>query len=148
MNGSTHLAVGIAVGMAVAAPPGDWKSLAVAGAVGGLAGLLPDWLQINLPGVNRHVKGVTGHRGFSHWLWTACAVGYAPVLIEQASYSLPALCGYLSHIALDLLSGGCYALWPLPRITMAQIKCGSWMDKLFGAAGLLLIIAQIGGRLL
>lgn len=147
MNGPTHLAVGIAAGMA-AAPPGDWKSLAIAGAVGGLAGLLPDWLQINLPGVNKHVKGVTGHRGFSHWAWTALAVGYIPVLAERPFYAFPALSGYFSHIVLDLLAGGCFALWPLGRITLARIKCGSWMDEAFGAAGLLLIVAQIARRLL
>jgi len=147
MNGPTHLAVGIAVGMA-AAPPGDWQELAIAGAVGGLAGLLPDWLQINLPGVNDRVKGITGHRGFSHWVWTGLAVGYVPVLVERPSYGFPVLCGYLSHILLDLIAGGCFALWPLRRITLARVRCGSWMDKTFGAAGLLLIVAQIAQRLL
>lgn len=146
MHGVTHLswgvASGLAVGLAMQTGPGE---LAAAAAIGGLAGLIPDWLQINVPGVSSQIKGAFGHRGFSHWIWTPIAL----MFLAQMFYNTPAkatsslaaafLCGWLSHIALDCIADGAPALWPLKRVTLAHIKTGGKADRLFGGAGLIMI---------
>ncbi len=55
MQGKTHLTIGAAAGLSsaiVTTNNGDWQTLAVGTALGGLAGLVPDWLQINIPGAS------------------------------------------------------------------------------------------------
>lgn len=141
MHGATHLTAGIAAGVAVAGG-GDWRAVAVAGAVGGLSALLPDWFQFNLPGVNASIKGLAGHRGFSHWLWTGAALAW---LLYRVHPGLvwPFLAGYVSHIALDAFSGhGVPALWPW-RVHLASIPTGGWMDRLIGGAALVLALALL-----
>lgn len=142
MHGATHLswgiASGLAAGLAVGATPGE---LAAAAALGGLAGLAPDWLQINVPGASQQIKGMFGHRGFSHWLWTPLALMFVAQTFYNAPTSLVAafLCGWLSHIALDALADGVPAFWPFGRVTLAHIKTGGQADKLFGGAGLVMV---------
>lgn len=148
MQGKTHLTVGLAAGLAVAAPTATgWGALAVAAGVGGLAALLPDWLQINLPGVNRVIKGVTGHRGFSHWLWTGAALTWL-LLWPLGGWPLaaPFAAGYGSHLLLDALAGGVPLLWPW-RVTLARLKTGGRGDLWFGAAGLLIAVVLAAARL-
>ncbi len=145
MRGKTHLVTGISAGMAMA----DWtqpRNLAVCAAIGGLAGLLPDWLQINLPGV-KQIKGAFGHRGFSHWLLTAACSTLVLNSLSIAPGSLVAafLAGWVSHILLDAMSGGVPAFWPFGRLKLAEIKTGSSLDTLLGACvliglGLILVI--------
>lgn len=141
MQGSTHLTVGIAAGLAVA-PARDWQTLALSAALGGVAALVPDWFQVNIPGLSKRIRGIAGHRALSHWIWTAGLVALAltPIFGSGAFFSI--FIGYLSHIALDAVSGGCWALWPL-RLRLATIKTGSWMDTVFGASGLVLAGVQI-----
>jgi membrane-bound metal-dependent hydrolase YbcI (DUF457 family) len=143
MRGSTHLAAGATIGLAAAqvTSPGDWRALAAGTALGGLAGLLPDWLQVNVPGGSRLVRGAFGHRGLTHWLLSAGLAGYAAWLLWQPAFLSVAL-GWASHVLLDALSGGAPAFFPLPRLTLARVKTGSWMDYLFGGAGLALLVAQ------
>ncbi len=138
MMGKTHLAAGAAAGMAMARCAGlhDPAILALCTVAGGLAGLVPDWLQINLPGAGEQIKGLFGHRGFTHWLWSALAAGWlvyqvAPIAVAVAG---AVLAGWLSHLALDCLADGIPLLWPLGRITVAHIKTGSWMDRMVGGA--------------
>jgi membrane-bound metal-dependent hydrolase YbcI (DUF457 family) len=114
--------------------------MAVGLAAAGLAGLVPDWVQINLPGVNSVARGIVGHRGLSHWVLTALAVGGIARLAVPC-LALPILAGWCSHIIVDIFSGGVSALWPWPgRITLAKIKTGTWQDALIGAACLVLAI--------
>ena len=124
MKGSTHLLTGVAIGLVVARSRGLALPAAVGPvAVAGLAALVPDWLQVNLPALNQTVRGVFGHRGFTHWLLTAgmvylaCQRVYPPV-------ALFALAGWLSHLLLDALNPpGVPALWPLPwRVKLATLK--------------------------
>jgi len=146
MHGATHLtwgiAYGLAAGLALDASPGE---LVAAAALGGLGGLVPDWLQINLPGASGQVKGLFGHRGFSHWVWTPLAllfVGqmfYSTLATAPRSLLAAFLCGWLSHIGLDSLAGGAPAFWPFGRLTLAHIKTGGQTDRLFGGAGLVMI---------
>jgi len=136
MKGSTHLAAGLMSGVLAQAALGIeantlgalWPVLAT-----GVAALAPDWMQINVPGMNQIVKGLSGHRGFSHWLLTAMATWW---LLRSLlpNLALFVLAGWVSHILLDLFAGGVPALFPLPRITLANIKTGGKMDTLAGAA--------------
>jgi len=132
------MAAGLTAGLLVGAPtPGN---LTLATGIGGLAGLLPDWLQINIPGASKQIRGAFGHRGFSHWLWTPLAL----IFVAQAFYTAPVslvaafLGGWVSHIILDALADGVPAFWPFGRLTLAHIRTGGQADKLFGGAGLVM----------
>jgi hypothetical protein len=131
MTGLTHMAGGALAGAAMG---GDYRI-----AVAALAALAPDWLQINVPGGSSLARGVFGHRGISHWLITAVGVAAGMALISP-SLAIYVLAGWSSHIILDVLSNGAPALWPLPRITLARIKSGGWMDALIGGALLTLAV--------
>jgi membrane-bound metal-dependent hydrolase YbcI (DUF457 family) len=143
MQGKTHLMGGALSGLTVAYFLGNTepRQLAVAAITGAACGLIPDWLQINIPWINRNIKGATGHRGFSHWLLTACAVAWAVATLIPARSVSPWYClaGWVSHIALDAFAGGVPAFWPIGgRLTLARIKTGSKMDTLVGACCLVL----------
>lgn len=127
MRGSTHLAGGLLIGALIGPSP-------VGLAAAGLAALVPDWLQINLPGVNSVIHGVAGHRGFTHWLLTACAVDLA-VWLFAPQVALYVMGGWMMHILLDLFSGGTTLLWPVTtvRIRFGEIKTGSRIDIFIGA---------------
>jgi len=140
MQGKTHAAWGVAAGLTAGALAGaaSWQDLSACALVGGLAGLAPDWLQINIPGV-KQIKGMFGHRGFSHWLWTPILLAYAlyTFCIAPRSLSMAFFCAWGSHIALDALSNGVPAFWPFGRLTLAHIKTGARLDNLIGGAGLI-----------
>ena len=143
MQGKTHLVVGAAAGLAVGiyARPDDWLTVALAAGCGGAYALVPDWLQINIPGV-KQIKGMFGHRGFSHWVWL-------PLLLFALAWRLDpvlagaSLAGWLSHILLDSLSSGVPAFWPFGRLTLAKVKTGGRTDSLIGGAALI-VLAGLG----
>lgn len=135
MRGATHLAAGVAAGLAVARVQelAPLQSLAVVG-LASLASLAPDWLQINAPGLS--IRGVFGHRGFTHWLLSAGLAGLAISRLQLASWAgvplaLAALAGWSSHILLDAFNApGVPALWPLPwRLRLGQVKTGGTFDQ-------------------
>lgn len=140
MQGKTHLAVGAAVGAATAASTGNIETMAIAAAIGGLAGLVPDWLQINIPGASKQLKGTFGHRGFSHWLWAALLAAYAAQQVWEPAI-WPVLAGWCSHILLDALASGAPAFWPFGRLTLGHVRTGGALDTLIGAVGLIIIVA-------
>ena len=148
MRGTTHLLVGAAVGVAIGRVYDyDPKTVALCAALSGLAALVPDWLQLNIPGLNKTVKGVAGHRGFSHWLLTAVALYYAADAITPPGWwsQVPPwaiLAGYVSHIALDALNNpGVPALWPLPwRLHLAGMQTGGAFDRVLGVAAVALAV--------
>lgn len=142
MQGKTHLTVGAAAGAATAAATGDIETIAIAAAIGGVAGLVPDWLQINIPGASRQLKGTFGHRGFSHWLWAALGAAYAAHQVWEPAI-WPVLAGWGSHILLDALASGVPIFWPFGRITLARIKTGGKLDTLIGGAGLIMLICLL-----
>lgn len=147
MRGSTHLTAGIAVGLTVARARGadlDETVIMVVGA--GLASLVPDWLQINIPGLNRTIKGAFGHRGFSHWGLTALGIYLAmiadgPMIARNA---LPVALGWLSHLLLDSLNRpGIPFFWPMPwRLHLASVKTGARLDKIANAWLAIVAVAQ------
>ena len=144
MHGPPHITVGLATGLAVAAATGTRGPVQIAACAGiaGIAALAPDWMQINLPGVNRSIKGLTGHRGISHWVWSPLALSYlARSALNAPDWLLIAfLCGWLSHIILDAFSNGVPAFWPW-RLSLAKIKTGGRTDRLVGGAALVVSIA-------
>jgi inner membrane protein len=143
MQGKTHLTVGLAAGLAAGLALGesDPLTLAACAGVGGLAGLVPDWLQINLPGV-KQIKGMFGHRGFSHWLWTPVLIILLLQNVQNAQKGpiLAFLAGWVSHILLDAFSNGVPAFWPFGRLKLGHIKTGSKLDTFIGAAGIVAIV--------
>lgn len=144
MKGSTHLAGGLLAGALVLQASGAASpKLLLPAAIAGLAALAPDWLQINLPWINNVVRGVVGHRGFSHWLLTAVIVG-GMVRLLAPGLAAYVFCGLVSHIFLDMLSGGAPALWPWPgRIILANVKTSSALDTIIGAGCLVLALILI-----
>jgi len=147
MNGNTHAIAGVATGLAWARFAGaDVETTVIMAGAGAVAALVPDWIQINAPGLNRTIKGAFGHRGFSHWLLTVGALywllsQYAPL------YSTPVALAYLSHLLLDSFNApGIPAFWPFPwRLRIARFKSdGGFNNVLQFIAGLLAIWGVIG----
>ena len=137
MHGATHLTWGVCAGAATGAQFGsEWHAIALGAAVGGLAALAPDWLQINIPGASRQIKGAFGHRGFSHWLWTPLALAFLGRAIAPVSLVAAFLAGWVSHILLDALADGVPAFWPFGRFTLARVKTGGKLDRFIGGAGI------------
>ena len=143
MQGKTHVVVGSLAGMATALPiTDDLTTIAIYAGLGGLAGLVPDWLQINVPGASKQIKGAFGHRGFSHWLWTGMLAAWgARMLWEPAAW--PVLAGWLSHILLDALAHGVPVFWPFGRLTLGHVKTGGKIDSLVGGAGLVVLVGLL-----
>ena len=143
MHGATHLTTGLAAGFVIGVSMGetDPLTLAVCTGLGGIGGLIPDWLQINIPGASKQLKGTFGHRGFSHWVWTAliCAFALDSFLGSPRIVSKAFLGGWVCHILLDALAGGVPAFWPFGQLRIARIKTESDMDKAFGGAGIVLL---------
>ena len=92
------------------------------------------------------IKTFEGHRGVSHWLLTCLLVtaliyGYS---FDQAMFWLA---GYLSHLILDLLTGGgYYLLGPLPVLIGTSLtKNGEWLDGLVGRllVGVAMVLAAV-----
>lgn len=140
MKGSTHLAAGLAVGLVVARVQGaDIGEAAALAGVAALAGLAPDWLQVNLPGLNKTIKGAFGHRGLSHWGLAVIGV-YLVSLGIVPGLALAAAAGWGSHLVLDgFNSPGVPLWWPLPwRLHVASIKSGGRLD------GILTWVAALG----
>jgi membrane-bound metal-dependent hydrolase YbcI (DUF457 family) len=146
MQGETHLVVGLATGLtvALATDARDPVQIVACAGVAGVAALIPDWVQINAPGVSKSIKGITGHRGISHWVWIPLILSYlARSALNAPDWLLIAfLCGWLSHIILDAFSNGVPAFWPW-RLRLATIKTGGRTDKLTGGAALVVSIALI-----
>jgi len=143
MHGKTHAAWGAACGAAVAAAMINptWAGQAVA--MGAIGGLVPDWLQINVPGASKQIKGAFGHRGFSHWVWGPLFLMYwasQQYVVQGLNFALfLAFCaGWVSHILLDAFSSGVPAFWPFGRLSLAKVKTGGKGDKFIGGAGLVM----------
>jgi len=143
MHGATHAVWGAAAGLGAALiMQPDPAGLVTGTLTGAISGLVPDWLQVNVPGV-KQIKGMFGHRGFSHWIWTPLIIS---LLIISSSASMPSrmpvaafFCAWASHIALDAFADGAPAFWPFGRLTLAHIKTGGKVDRFIGGAGIVMI---------
>ena len=149
MQGSTHFMAGATAGLGIATLTGETSppNLALAAIVGGVAGLAPDWLQINVPGASRQLKGTFGHRGFSHWLWTPLLISWLVIstssLNLQNSLILAFLAAWGSHILLDAFADGAPVFWPFGCLTLGHVKTGGKLDTFTGGAFLVIFCALI-----
>ena len=130
MNGETHGAGAVASwSIAALFLQPDLPMLALGLPVAVIAAGFPDSWNPTLYFVK--VKTFEGHRGVSHWLLT-CLLTTA--LIYGRSFDLACfwLAGYLSHLVLDLFTGGGYYLFgPLPvMIGTSLARNGEWLDTL------------------
>lgn len=147
MHGATHAITGMAAGLGAATLAGEHNPirLGLSVVIGGLAGLAPDWLQINVPGASKQIKGMFGHRGFSHWLWTPLLISWLVVstsaLNPQNGLILAFLAAWGSHILLDAFADGAPVFWPFGRLTLGHVKTGGKLDKATGGAFLVVFVA-------
>ncbi|WP_122049677.1 metal-dependent hydrolase [Asaia bogorensis] len=124
MNGRSHIVLGLACGMTAAAAgyvPFTFASMGMAA----LGSLTPDidtersMLGCRLPWLSRLLSRWIGHRTATHSLAVPLLIGLAAVHFGGMSFLHSALgsflIGYASHIAGDLVTGGCWALYPLSR---------------------------------
>jgi len=124
MNGRSHIVLGLACGITAAAAgyvPFTFASLGMAA----LGSLTPDidtersMLGCRLPWLSRTLSRCVGHRTVTHALAVPLLLGLAAIhfggmgLLRSAMGSF--LIGYASHIAGDLVTGGCWALYPISR---------------------------------
>lgn len=131
MNGDTH-GVGSVAGWAIAThflqPSPDMAAIGLAVAV--LAGSFPDSVEVHLPWVR--LKSFEGHRGVSHWLLTAAVIAW--LLYRGINYDVAMywIAGHLSHLVLDLpTGGGVYLFGPLPiRIGTYAARNGGALERL------------------
>jgi len=133
MRGVTHLAGGLFSASLVClwSNTSDVQHMAAGLAVSGVAALVPDWVNVAIPGIR--IKGMMGHRGFTHWA-LMMAITSASVFAFQPGLALFWMVGYASHLVLDMLTKrGAPALWPLPtQISLMNIAEGSWLDTSYG----------------
>ena len=158
MRGSTHLAGGIVAatvaGVATSAPA---AALAVGLVVSSLASLVPDWVNVAIPGIR--VKGSLGHRGFTHWGLTALATsllvwsvakGWRLPFVGALPWWLYWCVGYVSHLLLDCLTErGAPILWPISaEVSLLPVKENGLFDKFLGATlvvvTVVLLVAHYG----
>jgi len=149
MTGRSHLLIGLAATVLACADHAlPWRlDVIVAGALGSL---LPDidtprsMLGARLSWVARPLNAVFGHRTVTHsavllavCVWLARHEG----VLAGAWGAL--LLGYGTHIAADMVSGGCQALYPVSRSRIAV-----WPHVRTGGAGEMALLVPILAGLL
>jgi len=147
MQGKTHAVIGGLAGASVALATGASLEYGLLySLVGGISGLIPDWLQINLPGASNQIKGCFGHRGISHWAWTPLTVALFLSSSFPSTLQWPFLAflgGWGSHILLDCFSGGVPVFWPFGRVVLGHVKTGEKLDSFIGGVGIVLLALTI-----
>jgi len=142
MIGRSHLVLGVACGLTAASAgwvPLSWPVVIAAG----LGALAPDldtersMLGCRMVWLSRPLSRMMGHRTVTHSLAVPIAAGWASWhYLGQAALdsALGAfLIGYVSHILADMMTGGCWALYPLSRNRLSlwpHAKTGSFREYL------------------
>lgn len=140
MIGRSHIVLGLAC--AVTAASADLVPLSLATlASAALGSLAPDidsersMLGYRLPWISRPLSRWVGHRTVTHSLvipaLLACLLVYTggPAILHSAWGGF--LIGYVSHILADLVTGGCWALYPLARGRLSfwpHARTGSFLE--------------------
>jgi inner membrane protein len=124
MNGRTHLVLGLAVGVAVAAAaPPDLATRAMIIVAGGIGGLLPDIdhpksiVSGYLPGVGGAVRLFASHRGPTHSLFFLLTLLALLFAINAPQWVVAAGAGgFISHLLADMATvAGVPVLLPISR---------------------------------
>jgi len=128
----------------IAGPFGANRFMALVGGVGLL--YFNNHFQIHpvltLIGLVLLISAVIKHRGFTHSIFGALAVGYGIFMLQSNELYLeyigvpiliPFMIGYLGHILADILAGGVYLFYPAlkinVRIPFFAIRTGSIIDR-------------------
>lgn len=142
MNGRSHIVLGLACVVTAAAAGYVPFSVASLG-MGALGSLMPDidtersMIGCRLPRLSRLISRRLGHRTVTHSLAVPLllALAFTYLLGTQSVHTALGsfLIGYISHIAGDLVTGGCWALYPLSRNRLSlwpYAKVGSLREYL------------------
>lgn len=79
------------------------------------------------------LKGMAGHRGFTHCLIFPAILAFLYLNLGQLNWMLGLLVGYLSHLAIDMLNDkGIPVLFPLTtkKIHVLSITTGKWVESI------------------
>lgn len=130
MNGDTHGAGAVAawdIACHFLQPAPDMAALGLGVSI--LAGAFPDSVEFHLPWIK--LKTIEWHRGASHWLLTAVLIAW--LIYRGVNYDLAMfwLAGHLSHLVLDLpTGGGVYLFGPIPiRIGTCAARNGGALER-------------------
>jgi inner membrane protein len=143
MRGMTHLAGGICAAAIVGNISNvSYTTLAAGMAVAGIAALVPDWINVAVPGIN--IRGAMGHRGFTHWILTGVITSLS-VMMVSPSLAVFWAGGYTSHLVLDMMTErGVPVLWPIPgQVSLLPVHEGGLFDKWLGMALIVIAIIMI-----
>jgi len=147
MRGVTHLAGGICAAAIVGSISNvPYTTLTAGIAVASIAALVPDWVNVAVPGIN--VRGAMGHRGFTHWMLTGMVTSLG-VMMFFPSLAIFWAGGYMSHLLLDMLTErGAPVLWPMPwQVSVLPVHEGGLFDKWLGAALIVIAIVVMVSRI-
>ena len=142
MIGRSHIVLGVA--SAATASAAGWVPFSLATLMSAALGsLAPDldtersMLGCRVPWLSRPLSRLVGHRTVTHSLAVPGALALALIgWLGAAGFYSPFggfLVGYVSHIVADLMTGGCWALYPLARGRLAlwpHAKTGSFREYL------------------
>lgn len=142
MIGRSHIVLGVASAITASSMgylPLSLMSLCAAG----LGSLAPDLdterslLGCRMVWISRPLSRLCGHRTITHSFFVPVLAAWALLHFEGAPSLYSAwgafLVGYLSHIVADLMTGGCWALYPLSKHRVSlwpYAKTGSFREYL------------------
>ncbi len=154
MNGRTHLMLGLAVALPIAAiTPPDTALRALVILTGGVGGLIADVdhpksiISGYLPGVGGAVQLVASHRGPTHTImFIALLLGLLSVIGAPQWIIAAAAGGLVSHLLADMLTvAGVPLFMPLSRRSFrlapyVVLKATSWLLESVATVGAMAVI--------
>ncbi len=148
MVGTTHAAVGAALGVSLSVVTPHYTPLTLA-LVAGFAALLPDIDQpFSIIGRRAHVARYMHHRGITHTGLALLVVGFASLILFPLPIAVAIFVGYGSHLLLDSLTPSGIPLWyPQKRkFRLAKIRTGGFIDHSIAILALMELFAVIALR--
>ncbi|MCF6094319.1 metal-dependent hydrolase [Microaerobacter geothermalis] len=120
MTGPTHLVVAITV--TVYAGQTSPSALIVAG----ISSLLPDidvkssLIGRTVPVLPRIIENTVGHRTLTHSIWMVLLLSIGIYWLYPFLF-MPFIIGYVSHLVLDILTGGVFLFYPYRKRTVISL---------------------------
>ncbi|HVU13534.1 MAG TPA: metal-dependent hydrolase [Phototrophicaceae bacterium] len=148
MVGTTHAAVGAALGVTLSVVTPHYTPLTLA-LVAGFAALLPDIDQpVSIIGRRAHVARYMHHRGITHSGIAWMVISFASLILLPLPVAVAIFVGYGSHLFLDSLNSTGIPLWyPNKRkFRLAKIKVGGFIDHGLALLALMELFAIIALR--
>lgn len=138
MMASTHIALGMGCWMGYARMKGlPIEPIPIA--IAAIGSLLPDMDHPQsafgrvVPFISIPISLIFGHRGITHSLIAVVALSIALWHYNQAWFVAPAVVGYLSHLAGDMLTNsGVPLFWPKKaKVSLPLFNTGGLLEGLF-----------------